>query len=136
MPPLYVLFHLRNPAATESLDTPEYTRPEDIAAVLRALERHDVPIIMLPSEKLYPLTVNSPSNHAMAFVAYLHANYQLTTIFANGDELWEKSRFYSLKKSQHPTVPPFARGCIFPHLVKAPPQCDTVPSNRSRGRSR
>jgi len=90
MLPLYVMFHLRNPAATESLDTSEYTRPEDIAAVLRALEQHDVPIIILPSEKLYPLTVNSPSNHAMAFVAYLHANYQLTRIFANGDELWEK----------------------------------------------
>ena len=90
MPPLYVLFRLQNPAATESLDTSEYTRPEDIAAVLRALQQHDVPIIVLPSEKLYPLNVNSPSNHAMPFVAYLHANYRLTRIFANGDELWEK----------------------------------------------
>ena len=90
LPPLYVPFHLQNPAAIESLDTSEYTRPEDIAAVLRALEQHDVPIIILPSERLYPLTVNSPSNHAMPFVAYLQANYRLTKIFATGDELWEK----------------------------------------------
>lgn len=90
MPPLYVPFHLQNPAATESLDTTEYTRPEDIAEVLRALQQHDVPIIILPSERLYPLTVNSPSNHAMPFVAYLKANYRLTRIFADGDELWEK----------------------------------------------
>jgi hypothetical protein len=90
MPPFYVLFHLQNPAATESVDTSEYTRPEDIAAVLRALQQHNVPIIVLPSERPYPLTVNSPSNHALPFVAYLHANYRLTRIFANGDELWEK----------------------------------------------
>jgi len=90
MPPLYVMFHLQNPAATDSLDTSEYTRPEDIAAVLRALQQHNVPIIILASEKQYPLTVNSPSNHALAFVGYLQANYQLTRMFANGDELWEK----------------------------------------------
>ena len=90
MPPLYVPFHLQNPAAIESLDTSEYTRPEDIAEVLRALQQHQVPIIILPSESRYPLTVNSPSNHAMAFVTYLHANYQLSRTFATGDELWEK----------------------------------------------
>jgi hypothetical protein len=90
MPPLYVPFHLQNPAATESLDTSEYTRPEDIAAVLQALQQHSVPVIILPSERLYPLTVNSPSNHAMVFIAYLRANYRLTRIFVNGDELWEK----------------------------------------------
>jgi hypothetical protein len=91
MPPLYVPFHLQNPASTESLDTSEYTRPEDVAAVLRALQQHDVPIIILPSESLYPLTVNSPSNHLIPFVAYLHANYRLTRVFATGDELWEKA---------------------------------------------
>ena len=90
LPPLYVPFHLQNPAATESLDTTEYTRPEDIAAVLQALQQHNVPVIILPSERLYPLTVNTSSNHALAFVGYLHANYRLTRIFANGDELWEK----------------------------------------------
>jgi hypothetical protein len=90
MPPFYVPFHLQNPAATESIDTSEYTRPEDIAAVLRALQQHNVPIIILPSQRLYPLTANSPSNHAMAFVAYLSANYRLTRIFVNGDELWQK----------------------------------------------
>ena len=90
MPPLYVPFHLQNPAATESLDTSEYTRPEDVAAVLKALQQHNVPIIILPSENLYPLNVNSPSNHVMPFVAYLHANYRQTRVFATGDELWEK----------------------------------------------
>lgn len=90
MPPFYVMFHLQNPAATESIDTSEYTRPEDIARVLGALEQHDVPIIILPSERLYPLDVNSPSNHAMAFVAYLRADYRLTRTFGNGDELWQK----------------------------------------------
>ena len=90
MPPLYVSFQLQNLAPNESLDTSEYTRPEDVAAVLRALQEHDVPIIILSSERQYPLTVNSPSNHAMAFVAYLHANYRLTSTFATGDELWEK----------------------------------------------
>jgi hypothetical protein len=90
LPPLYVPFHLQNPAATESIDTSEYTRPEEIAGVLRALQRHDVPIIILPSQQLYPLTVNRSSNHAMAFIEYLQAYYRLTRTFANGDELWER----------------------------------------------
>jgi hypothetical protein len=92
MPPLNFPFHLQNPAAIEGFDTSEYTRPEDIAALLKALQQHQVPMMILASENKYPLTVDSPSNHLTPFVAYLHANYRLTRTFANGDEVWEKTR--------------------------------------------
>jgi hypothetical protein len=87
MPPLYVPFHLQNPAETERLDTSEYTRSEDVTVVLRALQQHNVPIIILPPESLYPLTGNRLSNHNVRFVTCLHPNYRLTRTFANGDEV-------------------------------------------------
>ncbi len=47
MPPFYTSFHLLNPAATETVETTEYTRPEQVAALIRALESHPVPILIL-----------------------------------------------------------------------------------------
>jgi hypothetical protein len=91
MPPFYVPFHLRNPAMIEGFDTSEYTRPEDVAALVKALQQHPVPLIVLPSEDLYPLSIDLPSNHLRPFVAYLRANYRLTKTFENGHEVWEKA---------------------------------------------
>lgn len=91
MPPFYVPFHLQNPSAIQSLHTSEYTRPEDVAALIPALQQHDVPIIILASEEKYPLAGGDPSNHLRPFVSYLRANYRETRTFTNGDEVWEKA---------------------------------------------
>ena len=91
MPPFIVPFHLRNPAAIEGIDASEYTRPEDVAGLMQALQQHDVPIVILASEDKYPLTVDRPSNHLGPLVAYLRANYRRARLFANGDEVWEKA---------------------------------------------
>jgi hypothetical protein len=90
MPPFYMPFRLQNPSAIQSFHTSEYTRPEDVAALVPALQRHDVPIIILPSEEKYPLTAGGASNHLGPFVSFLRANYRETRTFANGDEVWEK----------------------------------------------
>ncbi|HET6207734.1 MAG TPA: hypothetical protein VFD98_13055 [Terracidiphilus sp.] len=90
MPPFYMPFRLQNPSTIQSFHTSEYTRPEDVAALVPALQRHDVPIIILASEEKYPLTVGGASNHLGPFVSYLRANYRETRTFANGDEVWEK----------------------------------------------
>jgi hypothetical protein len=90
MPPFYLPFRLQNPSAIQGIHTSEYTRPEDVAALVAALEQHDVPIIILASEEKYPFTAGGASNHLGPFVAYLRANYRETRSFANGDEVWEK----------------------------------------------
>lgn len=90
MPPFYVPFHLTNPAAIAGYDSSEYTRPEEVSALVQALQQHQVPMMILVSERKYQLTAKGPSNHLAPFIAYLHGNYRLTKTFANGDEVWER----------------------------------------------
>jgi hypothetical protein len=91
MPPFNLPFHLQNPARIMGYDTTEYTRPEEVAALVQALQEHSVPVIVLPSEIRYPLTVEGPSNHLAPFVSYLRTNYKMIRTFANGDEVWERT---------------------------------------------
>ena len=90
MPTMYLAFHLINPSAIEGLDTSEYTRPEQVAEVLRALEQHSVALMILPSSKNFPRDVASPSNHLGPFQDYLRKYYRNTQIFSDGSELWER----------------------------------------------
>ena len=93
MPPFYVPFHLTNPAAIAGYDSSEYTRPEEVSALIRALQQHQVPMLVLISEAKYHLSTKRPSNHLGPFVAYLHDNYLLIKTFPNGDEVWEREGF-------------------------------------------
>ena len=86
---LYFPFQLRHTAALEQLCSCDYTRPEDVAGLVRSLQETRVPTVIISSQRKYPLTENSPGNHLGPFVAYLYANYQLTKIFRTGDEVWE-----------------------------------------------
>ena len=54
MPPMYLPYRMRNPAAVEGLMPSEYTRPEQVAATVRALETHDVPLLILVADGKYP----------------------------------------------------------------------------------
>jgi hypothetical protein len=74
----------------EGLTTTEYTRPEQVAEVVQSLEAHPTPLIILPSEKSFPLDVKDSGNHAGPFLAYLHGHYRMIKIFANGDEVWRR----------------------------------------------
>jgi hypothetical protein len=87
---MYLPFHLRNPGPVDGLDASEYTRPEQVAALVQGLEAHQVPLMILPSEEKYPLASGLPSNHLAPFRDYLCQNYQRTSIFANGDEVWQR----------------------------------------------
>ena len=44
LPPLYTPFRMRNPSAIEGVEGTEYTRPEQVAELIRALESHPVPL--------------------------------------------------------------------------------------------
>ncbi len=88
--PMYLPFHLRNPGPVDGLDVSEYTRPEQVTALVQGLEAHQVPLMILASEEQYPLATGLPSNHLAPFRDYLCQNYQRTSIFATGDELWQR----------------------------------------------
>jgi hypothetical protein len=87
----YTQFHLLNPAPIDGFDTSEYTRPEQVAALVDALAAHPVPMIVLPSTKKYPLATGLPSDHLGPFLDYLTRNYRLAETMPTGDEVWEKS---------------------------------------------
>ena len=90
MPPLYLPFHMQNPAAIEGFVPSEYTRPEQAAALVQALHSHDVPLLILPSGREYPRWTGLPSDHLAPFRNYLCQNYQLSFVFGTGDEVWER----------------------------------------------
>jgi hypothetical protein len=91
LPPLYVPFQMRNPAAIEALHPSEYTRPQQVIALVEALESHCVPLLVLRQPGEFLSEKNSPSDHLGPFRAYLSRNYQLTKTFPTGDEAWERS---------------------------------------------
>ena len=82
MPPMYVPFHLINPAAIAGYDTTEYTRPEQISALLQSLRTHAVPLMILPSEQKYLQPTGLPSDHLGPLRDYLYSNYVLTRDFS------------------------------------------------------
>ena len=90
MPPFYNPFHMRNPAATEALETTEYTRPEQVTALIQALESHPVPLLILRQSRDLLRPTRSPSDHLDPFRAYLVKNYHLTRTFPTGDDVWER----------------------------------------------
>jgi hypothetical protein len=90
MPPMYLPYRMRNPAAVEGLMPSEYTRPEQVAATVQALETHDVPLLILVADGKYPRATGLASDHLAPFRDYLCRNYHLTDVFATGDEVWQR----------------------------------------------
>jgi hypothetical protein len=90
MPPFYIAFHIRNPAATDAVESTEYTRPEQVAALVQALKSHPVPLLILNKslDLMYP--ADPSSDHAGAFRAYVLQNYRLVLRFPTGDDVWQK----------------------------------------------
>ena len=90
LPPLYSAFHMQNPAAIEGFHTSEYTRPQQISALVEALESHYVPLLILRRSRDFLFTKDSPSNHLEPIRVYVARNYQLTKTFPTGDEVWQR----------------------------------------------
>jgi hypothetical protein len=88
--PMHLPFLLLSPSSNIGLHASEYTRPEQVMALVKALDTHPVPLMILPSSKEYPRTTGLPSDHLGPFRDYLCRNYSLTRTFTTGDELWEK----------------------------------------------
>jgi hypothetical protein len=88
LPPLYSAFHLRNPAAIEGFHASDYTRPQQITALVEALDQHQVPMLVLRRSSEYLWVTGSPTDHLGPLRAYVSKNYRLTKTFPTGDEIW------------------------------------------------
>lgn len=90
MPTMYLPLHLQNPAPVQAPAPSEYARPEQIAAVINALETDRVPLMILRPSMYVPHLLGYPSDHLKPFQDYLYRNYRLTKIFSTEDEVWER----------------------------------------------
>jgi hypothetical protein len=90
LPPLHFAFHLRNAAAIEGVTASEYTRPEQVVALVESLESHQTPMLVLTRSREYIWVKDSPSDHLGPFRAYVSRNYQITKTFSTGDEVWQR----------------------------------------------
>jgi hypothetical protein len=88
MAPLYYTFHLRNPAAIEGYDATDYTRPEQVEALVSALEEHRTPMIVLRQSGQILTPSGLLSDHLEPFRRYVLANYGVTKRFVTGDDVW------------------------------------------------
>jgi hypothetical protein len=83
---------LPNPTPSEFIADSEFTRPEQVAAVLQSLQHNPPPFVALMH-----LSTNAfnPHDHSAPFRQYIHANYHMDRIFPvdhaqDAVELWER----------------------------------------------
>lgn len=91
MAPLYFSFHMPNAAPIEGYHPSEYTRPEQVAALVQAIEAHQVPMIILRWSPEFLKSNGSPSDHLGPFRTYLVSHYHVTKSFRTGDDVWERN---------------------------------------------
>jgi hypothetical protein len=94
---LTVYLSLRNPTPTEFVTYDETTRPEQIAAVLEALERNPPAYISLLSVTRGP---NLTGDHAAPFRRFVYDHYSLANVFPRKqsqyeEQLWRRSALSS-----------------------------------------
>jgi hypothetical protein len=90
MPAMYLPFHMLNPAPVFALDRTDYTRPEQVAAAVRGLDEHDVPMMIIRDTPTPP--TEQSNNNSRPFWEFVRANYRPTKEFPNGDVMWERIR--------------------------------------------
>ena len=89
--PLYPAFHLRNPAAIEGFHASDYTRPEQIDGLVKALQQHHVPILVLFRTADFLWARGSVSDHLDPLRAYVKQYYHMAKTFPTGEEIWLRS---------------------------------------------
>jgi hypothetical protein len=88
MPPMYLPLKLRNPTPVEALGPSEYTRPEQVTAVIQGIEKERVPLMILRPPMYVPHSLGYTVEYLRPFEQYLDRNYRLTKTFSTGDEVW------------------------------------------------
>lgn len=80
---------LRNPTGVPFVTATDYTRPEQVRAVVEALDKYRVRFV------LWPLHLDIPtgpllSHHLAPLRAYLHRHYRVIKSFEDFDQVWER----------------------------------------------
>jgi len=88
---MYLPLRLRNPAPIEGFDSSEYTRPEQVVALVQALQKSRTPLMILDSPNIAFTSTRFPLGHLGPFQDYLLQNYHLTKTFPSGDQVWERT---------------------------------------------
>jgi hypothetical protein len=90
---LTLYLSLANPTQTEFVAYDETTRPEQVAAIVQALQRNPPSYIaLLSANREYTLQ----GDHAAPFRQFVHDNYTLASVFSRNqsqyeEELWQRS---------------------------------------------
>jgi hypothetical protein len=90
--PFYTAFHMLNAAPIVDFHASDYTRPWQIAALIEALENHQVSMLVLRRTHDFLWAAGSPSDHLEPLRIYVSRNYRLTKTFLTGDEVWLRIR--------------------------------------------
>jgi hypothetical protein len=88
LPPFYFAFHMQNPAPVVDFHASDYSRPWQVAALVDALESHQVSMLVLRRTHNFLWAEGSPSDHLEPLRVYVSQNYRLTKTFSTGDEVW------------------------------------------------
>jgi hypothetical protein len=92
LPPFYSAFHILNPAPVVDFHASDYTRPWQVAALIEALQSHQVSMLVLRRTRDFLWATGSPSDHLQPLRIYVSQNYRLTKTFPTGDEVWLRIR--------------------------------------------
>jgi hypothetical protein len=90
MPPYTLPLALKNPTPIEAPGPGDYSRPEQIAAVVEGLERTQTEILLLRPPMYIPHLLGYKADHLQPFHDYLFGHYRRTKVFSTGDEVWER----------------------------------------------
>ncbi len=72
----------------------EFTRPEQVRAVVEALEEHQVRYVLCPVDFDYEVIAFSLSpsvNHLAPFLEYLRTHDHVVKTFEDSDQVWERN---------------------------------------------
>jgi len=89
-PPLSFALDLCNPTPVNFATTSDFTRPSEVAALVRGLDQSRTPLLVLSPMEYVPETNASGnrSDHMQPFRDFLFANYRVEHRFSTGDEAW------------------------------------------------
>jgi len=90
LPLLTLPLELRNPTPMAEMTRGEYTRPDQVAAIVQGIERVKVPVIVLRQKKDSAGARDQLPDHLQPFRDNLHLHYRKTKTFPSGDEIWQR----------------------------------------------
>ena len=88
---LYFYLNLRNPTPIHRIENDGYTRPEQVAEVIRGLEQHQTRYILCPSSGLFASWKNPTEDNLGPARDYIQGHYRRISVSAFSGQVWEKT---------------------------------------------